>query len=358
MENRETREKAFSELNQSVNAALETYSNVHRGSGHNSIVSTHLFERARQIILEHLQLNKNKYIVIFSTPRGAEYLQSKLDPKNYQILSSNDIGLPLGVRAIAVLKRKVSGVTPSLTGGGTTVLMSPGWVIWAGAPDRFEAGTPPVINIIAFAKALLLIKKYGKELFQNNETEKLTAIEIIYKDELEKFSGKELLRELRLTQIGRGILVPTAEGSKPYINFDNSASTPTFEPVWKAVRFTLQQPAEVKHEIISEVKSMCSRFLGAPSDQYDTFFTSNTTEAINIAAENLSRNNLQNNDSVILSTLLEHSSNDLPWRMHSSAVLRLSIDKGGFVNLNELEQKLKEYNQQKLHGEKRIRIVQ
>lgn len=37
---------AFTELEQSVHAALETYSNVHRGSGHNSMVSTHLFEQA------------------------------------------------------------------------------------------------------------------------------------------------------------------------------------------------------------------------------------------------------------------------------------------------------------------------
>lgn len=34
---------AFAELERGVRAALETYSNVHRGSGHNSLVSTHLY---------------------------------------------------------------------------------------------------------------------------------------------------------------------------------------------------------------------------------------------------------------------------------------------------------------------------
>lgn len=32
---------AFAELERGVYAALETYSNVHWGSGHNSMVSTH-----------------------------------------------------------------------------------------------------------------------------------------------------------------------------------------------------------------------------------------------------------------------------------------------------------------------------
>ena len=37
----------FAELERGVHAALETYANVHRGSGHNSLVSTHLYEQAR-----------------------------------------------------------------------------------------------------------------------------------------------------------------------------------------------------------------------------------------------------------------------------------------------------------------------
>ena len=52
--------EAFSELERGVHAALETYSNVHRGSGHNSMVSTYLYERARDIVLEYLGLDKRK----------------------------------------------------------------------------------------------------------------------------------------------------------------------------------------------------------------------------------------------------------------------------------------------------------
>ena len=68
--------EAFTELERGVQAALETYSNVHRGSGHNSLVSTHLFEQAREIVLKYLGLNKGQYVVIFCTPRRAEVLKA------------------------------------------------------------------------------------------------------------------------------------------------------------------------------------------------------------------------------------------------------------------------------------------
>ena len=48
--------EAFTELARGVQATLESYSNVHRGSGHNSLVSTYLYEQARDIVLEFLGL--------------------------------------------------------------------------------------------------------------------------------------------------------------------------------------------------------------------------------------------------------------------------------------------------------------
>ena len=81
-------------------------------------------------------------------------------------MSSQDIGLPLGVRALAVERKALPGGVPFQTGGGTARLVSPGWVIWAKAPDKFEAGTPAIVNVIAFAKALRLIQHFGKDAFQ------------------------------------------------------------------------------------------------------------------------------------------------------------------------------------------------
>ena len=76
---------AFIELERSVQAALETYSNVHRGSGHNSLVTTHLYEQARDIVLEYVGLSKDNYAVIFCTPSRAKLLKARLKPRNYQV---------------------------------------------------------------------------------------------------------------------------------------------------------------------------------------------------------------------------------------------------------------------------------
>ena len=350
--------EAFTELERGVQAALETYSNVHRGSGHNSLVSTHLYEQARDIVLEYLGLNKEKYAVIFCTPRRAEALKAQLEPESYMNVSSQDCGLPLGVTALAVDRKALSRSTPFQTGGGTARLVSPGWVIWAKAPYKFEAGTPAIVNVIAFAGALRLIRQFGNDAFQNAVAEKRTATDILRHDELEKYAGRELLDELRLTLIGRDVRVPTMEGARPYINLDNGASTPAFTPIWNAVCQTWRQPRQVQQEIIHEVKSICGRALGAHLTAYDVIFTSNTTEAINLAAESLHNEAEPGIESVVLNTLLEHNSNELPWRMMPGfSLIRLPVDAEGFVDLNELETLLCEYNQKSQHGKKRIKLV-
>jgi len=346
------------ELERSVYAALETYSNVHRGNGHFSMVTTHLFEQARDIVLEYLGLSKRKYKVIFCSPLSASKLTAKLVAEDYRILSCVDFGLQLGVRAVAVKRKALPKSVPFQTGGGTARLMAADWVVWEKAPDRFEAGTPAIINIIAFARALQLIMQSDKNIFMDPVFGKSTAAEILYHDELENLTGHELLTELRKTLIGRGVQVPTTEGVKSFINLDYAASTPTFLPVWNAVRQTWQQTKQVQNEIIHEVKSVCAGMLGAPQSDYEFLFTSNTTEAINLAAESLSRENEVGIEPVVITTLLEHSSNDLPWRMiPNHSLIRLSIDKEGFLDLNELEKLLLEYNQAGKQGKKRSRQV-
>ena len=349
---------AYSVLEHCVHAALETYSNVHRGSGHFSMVTTRLFEQARDIILEYLGLNKRKYKVIFCTPLGAAKLTAQLDAESYQIVSSNDFGLALGVRALAVKRKALPGGAPLQTGGGTARLMSQNWVVWAVAPDKFEAGTPAIINIIAFVKALLMIRKSGNNIFRNPIAEKLTATEILVHDELDKYTGIELLNELKKTLIGRGVQVPTTEGIRPFINLDYAASTPTFMTIWNAVRQTWRQPVKVQQEVVHKVRSICGKFLGAPLSEYEVIFTSNTTEAINLTAESLSRESEPDTEPVVVSTILEHSSNDLPWRLvPNHSLIRLSVDKEGFLDLNELDTLLSDYNHEGRYGKKRISLV-
>jgi selenocysteine lyase/cysteine desulfurase len=346
------------EFEQGIYSALETYSNVHRGSGHFSMVSTHLYEKARRIVLEYLGLDKTQYTVIFCSPRRAKSLKVQLDPGSYRLISSKDIGISLGVAALAVKRKDLPMGPPFQTGGGTAKLVSGEWEIWAGIPDRFEAGTPAIINVIAFASALGIIRNNGKDIFLNTSPIKLTAGEILSKDDPEKYTGKDLLDKLRSELIGRGKEIPTMEGIRPFTNLDNSASTPTFTPIWNAFRLTLQQAEPVKQEIVQETRAICAKVLNAPPDAFDIFFTSNTTEALNLVAESMSHELETGTEPVVINTLLEHSSNDLPWRMLSGfSLLRLYVDDEGFMDLLQLEKLLVEYNREEKFGKKRITLV-
>ena len=349
---------AYTVLEESIYVALETYSNVHRGSGHNSMVTTHLFEQARDIVLKFLELSRSKYMVIFCTSQRAEMLTAQLDPDCYQSVSSREIGLPLGVRALAVRHGALRRIKHFQTGGGTARLVSPDRITWAKAPGRFEAGTPAIVNIIAFACALRLIQQYGEYAFHDAVVENSVAGEILYHDELKEFSGQQLLDKLRKTLIGGNVLVPTLKGYRSFVNLDNSASTPTFVPVWDVVRKTWHQPLSAQQVIIQEVRSICSGFLGAPLKDYEVIFTSNTTEAINLAAACLSKESAEDSGSVVLNTFLEHTSNELPWRMiQDFSLIRLPVDDDGFIDLNMMESLLHEYNRQGRHGRKRISLV-
>jgi len=351
--------EAFSALKKSVYSALETYSNVHRGSGPKSMISSALYEEARNIVIDHLGLEKKRYTVIFCSPARAEALKNLLRPGSFQEVSSRDIGLSLGIRALAVKSKALPRGAPFQAGGGTTRIVSPDWVIWAGVPDRFEAGTPPIINVVALARALKLISHYGKEAFRNiASAEKLTADDILYHDELEKLSGQELLDELRKSIIGQDLQFPAGEDRKRYINLDNAASTPAFKPVYDAFCQTLEQAPEIQKEICDEVRNICSEMLGAPQNTYEVIFTSNATESLNLAAQNLAVSTEHGTENVVVSTLLEHNSNDLPWRLiPGCSIIRLTVDAEGFVSLSELENLLSEYNQKCLHGNKRIRLL-
>lgn len=348
-------------LESSMFAALETYSNVHRGSGPASAITTRLYEKARNVVLNYLDLNPKRYQVVFCSSLRAKKLVSQMEHGSYHMIKSADIGLSLGVTALAV-KQSALPKIPPFTGGGTTRLYGPDWVMWAKAPDRYEAGTPAIINCIAFAKALMIIQQSGKDAFMKGGAKATTVDEILYNDAWQQLSGIDLLKALQKDWIGHKLQVPTTKGLSHYINLDNSASTPAFEPVWQAFRKAYRQPLEVKEALITRVKAIVSQSFGAPQEQYEVFFTSNATEAINLVADSInmvasaSINTRENN--LIVGSMLEHSSNDLPWRnVGEHTIIRLMVDKAGFFDLEALEKLLRDYNESALHGLKRISLV-
>lgn len=342
-------------LEKAMVKACEVYSNVHRGEGHLSAASTELYERSRVEILNSLGLNIKNHTVIYGSPRRAKLLTTQLNEADYQIVSSDDLGLPFGIRAIAVRKSALPKGRPFDTGGGTIKLVSPKTTVWADVPNRFEAGTPPIIPAILLAVAQRLRKEQGADFTKDREPN-LAPEEVLYgHDDLSDLSGMELLTALREKFIGKSVMVPTIDGEMGYVNADNGASTPTLQPVLEAMLSSLKLSGDERVRMVEEVRQICLDYLGASMDRYDMVFVSNTTEALNIAATAVAKNVRNDEKLVTLATQLEHHSNELVWRGKGSH-FTIPIDSEGFIDLGQLEKKLKEYNQECKHGEKRIRV--
>jgi len=87
-------------------------------------------------------------------------------------------------------------------------------------------------------------------------------------------------------------------------------------------------------------------------------FTSNTTEAINLVADSLRNEAEPGIAPIVLNTILEHNSNELPWRaVQGVSLIRLPVDVEGFMDLRELETLLAAYNREGQHGKQRITLV-
>ncbi|MFW9877851.1 MAG: aminotransferase class V-fold PLP-dependent enzyme [Candidatus Thorarchaeota archaeon] len=350
--------KAFKELERAIFTALKTYSNVHRGTGHNSLITTALFERAREIVLESLKLEKGKYFLIFCSPLRCNIFTTQLESNEYRIISSKNYGLPLGLRAIAIKKKSLRKCSVIYTGGGMIKHVTSNSVEWASLPERFEAGTPSIVNVIALAKAIQLNQNII-DVFQKEQVKLAKQLEeILYQDEIFRYSGKKLLSKLKKLLIGRYIRVPTIDGLKNFINLDNAASTRSFIPIWNTYIEILTQAHNLNNTIINEVKKICSRFLNAPLENYEIIFTLNTTEAINIVAINLAKSLKKNIKPVVVNTIMEHHSNELPFRYIPGVnLIRISVNDEGFIDLNELENVLQEYNQNKKIETNPVQIV-
>lgn len=340
-----------------IKTSLETYANVHRGSGFKSQVTTHLYEKAREIVLSYLHLSPSKYVVIFCSKYRAEKISGYLKAGDFKIITSAEFGLQLGVYALAVKRKALPHNIQFIAGGGTTRLYSKNWVIPDSYPEFYEAGTPAIINCIAFACALKMIEKSGDKIFRLQNETTLSATELFLRNG-GSLTGEDLLDQLRENMVGKNTMVPVIDEFKPFVNLDNSASTPAFEEAWQAYSKTLFQPIGIQTEIIAEAAKICAEVLGAPENDYEIIFTSNTTESINFVAECLAEEKFTDIEQVVLITDLEHSSNDLPWRQIPGwQVNRLPVNKQGFWDLTVLEKLLNDYNALKLYGLKRIKIV-
>lgn len=146
--------------------------------------------------------------------------------------------------------------------------------------------------------------------------------------------------------IGADTVVPTLNGPKRYINFDNAASTPTFQPIADAVMSFLKWYSNVhrgtgyKSQLSSwafeQARDLVAEFVHADLAKQVVIFTKNSTEAINKLSHRLP---VQKGD-IILTSLMEHHSNELPWRRVGD-VQHIAVDAEGRIIREDFEKKLK-----------------
>jgi cysteine desulfurase / selenocysteine lyase len=129
---------------------------------------------------------------------------------------------------------------------------------------------------------------------------------------------------LRPQIVGLDHPVPLLNGrSRPYINLDNAASTPALQPVLDAINQFMPYYASVHRGTgfksrlstvaYDQAHEIIGRFVGADLDSNTVIFGKNSTEALNKLAYRFPFQP----DSVVITTQLEHHSNDLPWRKHA-----------------------------------------
>ncbi len=153
---------------------------------------------------------------------------------------------------------------------------------------------------------------------------------------------------LRGSFVGVDEKVPIFGGRESlYINFDNAASTPPLRSVQRALADFAKWYSSVHRgsgyksrlstEAYEEARRVVAAFVGADESQQTVIFVKNTTEAAN----KVSRKLALNDGRPILTTLLEHHSNLLPWR-HRNVALLTGVTDDGRLDLEALESILRE----------------
>lgn len=146
--------------------------------------------------------------------------------------------------------------------------------------------------------------------------------------------------------VGINTRVPLLNGeARPYINFDNAASTPALKDVLNTVdEFMLWYSSvhrgtgfksKIATQAYDDAHRIVADFVGANLRDHAVIFGKNTTDAVNKLSYRLPLTK----DDVVLVSLLEHHSNDLPWRARAQ-VEHIRADELGRLDEADLDRLL------------------
>lgn len=161
---------------------------------------------------------------------------------------------------------------------------------------------------------------------------------------------KESIEELRKLFIGLDTKVLVkGKGYMVPINFDNAATTPVFRRVMKKIMETSEyygsiargdgQKSIYSSELYDQCRSYVLNYLNVPEKMYTAIFVNNTTDGIN----RLSNILIESEDDIVITSRMEHHSNDLPWRGKCD-LKYIEVDELGRIKLDELERLLVKYD--------------
>ena len=169
-------------------------------------------------------------------------------------------------------------------------------------------------------------------------------------DETEKETDSDVytIDNIREYIVGVDEEVELEDGTKTtLINFDNAATTPALEPVVSEVDSKLRMygsigrgfspKSDYSTELYNNTRDKVLSFLGADPEKYMCFYVNNTTDGLNKLASAL----ITDKSDLVLSTRIEHHSNDLPWR-ENGTVIYAEVDALGRVDYDEIERMLEE----------------
>ncbi len=149
--------------------------------------------------------------------------------------------------------------------------------------------------------------------------------------------------------LGLDMSTPLLDGTEVrYVNLDNAASTPPlidvvnaverFMPYYSSVHRGTGFKSRLSTMTYDQSRERIGRFVNADLSTNTVIFGKNATEAINKLSHRLPHSE----ECVVLTTMLEHHSNDLPWRDHFR-VVHVGNLPDGRLDEREFDRKLSEH---------------
>ena len=141
---------------------------------------------------------------------------------------------------------------------------------------------------------------------------------------------------------GKGRIIP--------INFDNAATTPPFKRVMKKILETSEYSGSIERgdgqkslycsDLYEESRNYLLKYFNAPEDIYTAIFVANTTDGLNMLSNIL----INSKDDIVITTRMEHHSNDLPWRGKCN-LKYVEVREDGRININDIEELVDKYRE-------------